>query len=332
MNGGVQSQMSANTSSLLWLLAQEASSESLCTAFGPRGERIVGDDPVLERLARLGGRPRSFKNLVTVGFPPAQLRWATQRCVKNASTTVEIYAKQRMLRGFYEDESLLGLFVDSFGCTDWKLEHSPWFFSSEEYECFFERVLKPAEFCVQRLLQRSAGEGFEEWRPLFERFPLALALSQARAVLWRHIEESEYPWRHAKTYADVRATAMFRYLGQRITPLRFYEEDYRYLWERRFRRKFAALLLRFEQALLQAQQHRQPQQRAQEAQQASWPKEILRAFALLSLEPRPTTRDEIHRAFRRCSKKAHPDHGGTERAFCELIRGCSLLEAWLSRD
>lgn len=58
-----------------------------------------------------------------------------------------------------------------------------------------------------------------------------------------------------------------------------------------------------------------------------WPRRRSRCFALLGLEP-PCTVREVHGAFRRLVKGAHPDHGGDAAQFRVL---CDAYKAALRR-
>jgi hypothetical protein len=304
--------------------------------------RVFGDQAVLSRLERLGRNPRIFPNLVRVGFFPDQLALASQWFAQGAATPVDRYASQQMARGFFEDESLLKLFCAYFECTDWKLEQSGWFFSQEDYQRFFSALVNPVEFHIAQLEQ---GQGEERWGGYFLKLPFDLGMNQARRSLWEEIIHQEYYWKPLETYTHLRAATLFAYLQRTVDILNFSTVRFNYHWERTFREQFHAALRRFEEKLEESARHWQEHRRENARQRFHYrsyrraepyqgiilQSDLLEAFSVLGLDRFTATLGGVRKAFRKLSKGAHPDHGGTPEAFRRLSRSKEMAEAWLRR-
>ncbi len=304
-----------------------------------RFSRIFGDEAVLARLERLGKNPRTFPNLVSVGFPERQLHDARRWYLEEATSAVERYAGRRMAEGFFEDEALLALLCRFFECTDWKLEGSPWFFSPEDYRRCFRALVGPVQF-HSALLEK--GEGAERWDGFFLKLPFDLGMEQAKRALWEELCRAEYYWKPLRTYAHLRAEALFGYLTRTLNILDVNPERYNYHWEAEFRERFQRTLRRFEQRLEAAVRLWQELRRERREERYRFRaglglgrlalgQELVQAFALLELDPARATVEDVRRAFRRKSKGVHPDHGGSEDAFKRLARYTDLVEAWINR-
>lgn len=307
---------------------------------GNRVARLVGDDAVLERLARLGSSPRVFEGMVRAGFPAEQLAEAVKLYVKSTETPLERYAGQQMLRGMFEDESLLQLLTRYYECTAWRLEASPWFCAPADYEQFTQALLKPVEFHTARL---RAGAGEERWAGCFVKLPFELGMERAKRSLWRELMQLDYYWRPRHTYVQHRAAQMFGYLCRTMEPSGFSPHKFSYAWERHFRERFADALHEFSEALgARVRQWQEPQREQRDGRFEYQHYEavpplgrgtlgIREARRLLGLESTDVTVREVRRCFRRRSMELHPDQGGSPEAFRRLVDARETLEAWLSR-
>lgn len=305
-----------------------------------RVARLLGDDAVLERLARLGSYPRVFEGMVRVGFPAEQLAEAVKLYVKSAETPLERYAGQQMLRGIFEDESLLQLLTRHFECAEWRLEASPWFCSPADHEQFTEALLRPVEFHTARL---RAGEGEARWAGSFVKLPFAMGMERAKRSLWHELMQLEYYWRGRQSYVQHRAAQMFGYLCRTMEPSAFSPLRFSYAWERRFRERFAEALGDF--AAVLGARAREWQAAHQEERGGRFEYQryeampplgvgslgISEARQLLGMEAMEVTVHEVRRCFRRRSMELHPDRGGSPEAFRRLVDAKETLEAWLGR-
>ncbi|HKI97558.1 MAG TPA: hypothetical protein VKB51_03685 [bacterium] len=304
----------------------------------PNFSRVFGNEAVLSRLERLGRNPRILPNMVEAGFPAHQLVDASQLYAQMAGNPVEHYASQNMARGFFEDESLLRVFCRYFECTDWKLENSPWFFSQDDYERFYNALIEPVEFQTAQLEQ-----GFDEarWGPHFARLPFDLGMERAKQALWDDICRQEYYWKPLANYAHLRAEALFGYLKRTVNLQHFTPDRYNYFWEGVFRQRLQRAMRRFEQKLEEAlrlwqeikreRKHRFRYNDYSALSAAALGSELLQAFACLGLEPGSATLAGVRHSFRRLSKQTHPDHGGAREDFQRLAHSKDLVEAWLMR-
>lgn len=298
-------------------------------------DRVFGNEAVLSRLERLGRQTRILPNLLTVGFPPHQLSEARIWYAQAAETPVEHYASHNMARGFFEDESLLQVFCRYFECTDWKLENSPWFFAQDDYNQFYDALIKPVEFSIARLEQ---GLDEELWGHHFMGLPFELGLENAQKALWDALCRQEHYWKPHRTYAHLRAEAMFGYLmrSMELTGLR--GDRFNYRWEEIFRQRFQEVLTRFEVALEGAlrfwREFHENSERQAGAPGAGnpppTPQALAESLTLLGLKPGTMTLEDVARAFRKQSKSAHPDQGGSDEAFRRLAEAKERLDSWLN--
>lgn len=300
----------------------------------PSFTRVFGNEAVLSRLERLGRNPRTFPNLVEAGFPGGQLNAAREGYARRASNGVEHYASLNMARGFFEDESLLRLLCQSFECTDWKLENSPWFFSRDDYERFFSALIEPVEFQTAQIEQ---GFGEERWDQHFAKLPFDLGMERAKQALWDDIAHQEHYWKPLSTYSHLRAEALFGYLKRTLNVQHFTPDRYNYYWEAMFRERFYRAMRRFEQTLESAvrlwqelKRERRHRFQINDYGTGIMGRELLQAYSVLGLAAAEATLADVRRAFRALSKTTHPDHGGTPEAFQRLSRAKDLVEAWLA--
>lgn len=297
-------------------------------------DRIFGNEAVISRLEHLGRNTRTLPNLTASGFPLHQLDDARKWYSDAASTSVEHYASQNMARGFFEDESLLNLFCRYFECEDWKLESSPWFFSALEYDRFFSALIEPIEFETRRLAQ---GIGVKRWGSLFLKLPFELGLEKARIALWEEVCNQEHYWRLNKDYSHLRADAMYGYLHRTLDLSRFTPAYFNYQWEGDFRNQLQIALRAFETTLAEAVRiwldvNRERKRGGRLGARAGTPgaRELIEAFTVFGLAPETATLQKMRSAFRRLSKQAHPDQGGTPEAFRKLTHCKDLMESWLA--
>ena len=303
-----------------------------------RFSRVFGDISILSRLEQLGKNPRSFDNLVAVGFPDHQLDEAREWFTEAAITPVEQYAANRMAQGFFEDEVLLSIFCRYFECTDWKLEGSPWFFSKQDYRRFFKVLIDPMDFHVAQL-EKSSGE--ERWGVSFLKLPFDLGMEDAKRSLWREICQRDFFWKSQASYTHLRAEQLFQYLKRTMDIARFSTNAFNYKWEQVFRAEFHDSLRRFEFVLERQVRGWQEKRKAKASSgfhYGSYPRaqhsgetDLLQALAYLNLDASTVTLGELRRSFRRLSKHAHPDHGGHPREFQRLSACKDIVESWLRR-
>lgn len=300
---------------------------------------VYGNEAVLSRLERLGRSARIFPHLVQVGFPAPQLEVASRWFAETAGSPVDRYASRKMAKGIFEDESLLTLFCRYFECTDWKLENSPWFFSHEDYDRFFGALLEPLETALRQLEQ---GQGGDRWRAFFEKMPFDLAMERVKQALWSEVAQQEFYWKPQASYTHLRAEMLFAYMTRSVNILNIDPAAYNYDWERRFRERLHHTLRAIEKQLaaaapawLEPKHERTRRRRNRRGPGAKvlvfGPRDVLRAFSALNLEAGRATARQVRGAFRRLSKAAHPDSGGSPEAFRELTRCKELAEAWLAR-
>jgi hypothetical protein len=298
--------------------------------------RVLGDSAVLERLERLGRQPRIFPNLTHAGFPPEQLSTAGAWFMRDAQSAVERHACQQVARGFFEDETLLRLFCRYFECTDWKLEKSPWFFSRADYQRFFAALIRPVAF---ETAQIEAGLGEERWGEYFLKLPFDLGMEQAKRALWTAICRQEHYWKPLADYTHWRAAQLLHYLQRTLDIVHFTPDQFHYHWEREFRRQLYAALRGFSEALEGAARRWQEQrkERARGFTQGAFSGsdlpvlhlEVLQALSYLELDVATADAARVRAAFRRRSKRSHPDHGGDPAEFLKLSRYRDVLEGWL---
>lgn len=300
---------------------------------------VYGNEAVLSRLERLGRSPRIFPHLVRAGFPAPQLEVASRWFAETAGSPVDLYASRKMAKGIYEDESLLTLFCRYFECTDWKLGNSPWFFSHEDYDHFFDALLEPLETALHQLEQ---GLGQDRWGAYFEKMPFDLALERVKEELWGDVSRQEFYWKPQASYTHLRAEMLFGYMARSVNILKIDPGAYNYDWERRFRTRLGDTLRAIEKLLAAAAPAwlEPKQERARRRPNRHGPaakvvilgtREVLQAFSALHLNAGTATLRQVRSVFRRLSKAAHPDRGGSPEAFRELTRCKDLAVAWLAR-
>jgi hypothetical protein len=298
--------------------------------------RVIGDGAVLARLERLGRDPRVFPNLVKAGFPPEQLAEASTWYIRDARSGIERHAGQQLSQGYYDDEPLLTLLCRYFGCTDWKLESSPWFFGPEDYERFFQAYLGPIDYAVAQL---EAGEGETRWGEFFLKLPFDLGMEEAVRSLWGGILHRDPYWKPRSDYTHLRAETLSSYVQRNLDVLRFTPDHYHYYWERQFRAQLYEALARFRQTLEVAVRHWQEQrrERAERFNRGTYlggrvvlmDLDVLRALDYLGLELGTVDEKALRTAFRQRSKDCHPDRGGDPTEFQELSRHKDIVETWL---
>jgi hypothetical protein len=298
--------------------------------------RVIGDGAVLARLERLGRHPRVFPNLVHAGFPPEQLVEARQWYIRDARSGIERHAGERLAQGYFDDEPLLTLLCRYFGCTDWKLENSPWFFGPEDYERFFGALVDPIEYASAQL---ESGDGESRWGGFFLKLPFDLGMEEARRSLWNEIVQREHYWKPQADYTHMRAGTLFGYVQRSLDVVRFTPDHFHYQWEQAFRVRLYKALNRFQQALEVAVRRWQEQRRERTerfnrgtyvgGRVVIMDLEILRALAYLGLDLNTIDEKALRTTFRQRSKSCHPDLGGDPREFQELSRQKDILEHWL---
>ena len=299
--------------------------------------RVFGDDAVLRVLERVGRQPRTFGNLTEAGFPPAQLEEARQNFIQAAETPVERHAARRMGQGFFDDEELLTVFCRYYGCTDWRLEGSPLFFARLDYEKLYHALTSPFEFEAS-LLDR--GHGQERWAHLFLRLPFDLAMTNAKATLWDDVRRREQYWHRQVRYRDLRAANLFQYLNRHVQVSDFSRDVFFFNWEREFRWRLDAAMRAFQEALERALRRWQEErnQGRRESQfrygdfgdaAAQLLPSVREAMLRLEVELEAATLDDVRRAFRKLSKSAHPDQGGSDESFRLLANCREVAEAWI---
>jgi hypothetical protein len=299
--------------------------------------RVLGDDAVLRALERVGREARTFGNLVGAGFPPGQLDEARQNFIQAAETPVDRHAGRRMGQGFFDDEELLTVFCRYYGCTDWRLEGSPLFFAKLDYEKLYHALTSPFDFEASLLDQ---GHGQERWAHLFLRLPFDLAMTKAKATLWDDVRRREQYWHRQASYRNLRASKLFHYLGQHVQVSGFSRDVFFFNWEREFRRRLDAAMQTFQEALERAlrrwQEERNQERRKSQFRYghfADGPMQPLlsvrEAMLRLEVELESATLDDVRRAFRRLSKAAHPDQGGSDESFRLLATCREVAEAWI---
>ncbi len=301
-----------------------------------RAGRVIGDGAVLARLERLGRERRVFPNLVRAGFPPEQLAEARGWFIRDARSGVERHAGQLLSQGYFDDEALLTLLCRYFGCTDWKLESSPWFFGPEDHERFFQAFLGPVEFAT---VQLEAGEGEPRWGGFFLKLPFDLGMEEARRSLWNEILHREQYWKPKADYTHLRAAAQFGYVQRSLDIIRFTPDHYQYQWEQAFRMRLYEAFGRFQQELEEAVRRWQEQRRERAERfnrgvyMGGWgvvlDLDVLRALAYLGLDLNTLDEKILRSTFRQRSKDCHPDLGGDPQEFQALSRHKDVLENWL---
>jgi len=307
------------------------------TAIRAHRSRILGDDPVLYTLERVGRQPRTFANLVQAGFPPGQLDEARQNFVQSADTPVERFAARRMTQGFFDDEELVALFCRYYACTDWRLEGSPLFFAKLDYEKLYHALTSPFAFEASLLDQ---GHGQERWSHLFLRLPFDLAMTRAKGTLWDDVRRREQYWHRLQSYRDLRASKLFHYISQHVQVESFSRDQFYFNWEREFRRRLELAMQGFQEALERAlrrwQEERNQERRESQFRYGDFGEGLGRsllsvreAMLRLELELESATLDDVRRAFRRLSKSAHPDQGGSDESFRLLAHCREVAEQWI---
>ena len=298
--------------------------------------RVIGDGAVLARLERLGKNPRIFANLVRAGFPPEQLNEASAWYIRDARSAVERHAGQLLSQGYFDDEPLLTLLCRYFGCTDWKLETSPWFFGPEDYDRFFQAFLGPVDYASSQL---DAGEGEARWGEFFLKLPFDLGMEEAVRSLWTDIAQREPYWKPQSDYTHLRAAAMSAYVRRSVDILQFTPDHYHYRWEQAFRTQLYAALGRFKHSLEGAVRRWQEQrrERAERFNRGTYVAgrvvvmdlTVLRSLAYLGLDLNTVDEKTLRSAFRQRSKDCHPDLGGDPKEFQDLSHHKDVVEAWL---
>ena len=301
--------------------------------------RVLGDKPVLRLLERVGRNPRTFVNLVQAGFPASQLERTRIDYARTAETPVEKCAARRMNEGHFDDEDLAQVFCRYYECDEWKLENSPLFFAKLDYERFTRSMLSPIEFEVEHL-DGAAGE--KKWGAIFLRYPFHLGMEKAKHIIWDEVCHKEHYWRNQSTYRGLRAQNLFQYLGARIDPSSLDIEIFFFNWEREFRIRLAAAMRKFQEALEHGVRRWQDVRNREKRRARFTPGnfsapddsplvEIREAMRHLGLDFLTATLWELGRNYRRLSKTAHPDHGGSDASFRYLSACREIVEVWIRR-
>ena len=299
--------------------------------------RVLGNDSVLHLLGRVGRESRTFSHLVHAGFPPDQLTEACRNFAHAADLPVDRAAVHRIGQGYFDDEELLQLFCQYYECDDWKLESSPLFFAKQDYQRFYQSLLSPIDFAA-RVLEQRRGE--DEWGPLFLRHPFNLGMEIAKGTIWREVREKEHHWQRLETYVDLRAEMLFQYLMGTVNPIDDSKNLFYFNWERDFLEGFDASLNRFSEALERAVRHwqdvRNREKRRARLKRGKYPKpndvpliEVREALNHLGLDQSSATLEELRGSFRRLSKSAHPDQGGSDASFRYLSACREIAESWI---
>jgi hypothetical protein len=298
--------------------------------------RVLGDGAVLARLERLGRNPRVFPNLVKAGFPAEQLAEASTWYIRDARSGVERHAGQLLAQGYFDDEPLLALLCRYFGCTDWKLENSPWFFGPGDYERFFHALVGPVEYATAHLESTDAET---RWGEFFLRLPFDLGMDEALRSLWGEILHREHYWKPQSDYTHLRAGALFGYVQRSVDIVGFTPDHYHYAWEQTLRAQLYATLARFRQGLEVAVRRWQEQRRDRTerfnygtymgGRVVVMDLDVLRALAYFGLDLNTVDEKALRTVFRQRSKDCHPDLGGDPAEFQELSRHKDVIETWL---
>ena len=299
--------------------------------------RVFGNDAVLSRLERLGVKPRTLNNLISVGFSQHQLEEARQWYAEEAISNVQRYAVSRMSAGYFDDEPLLILLSRYFQCTDWQLEASSWFFSREDYERFIGAVIGPIQYYIQLL---ALGEGEERWGEYFQKLPFDIGMTKALTSLWEESIQREYYWRPQRSYLHLRAANLMAYLGREINIHTFSEHQFKYEWERRFRHALKEARDLFQDGLERATRVWQENRRERTEHfsygafgpNSSDTNQLLEALKTFGLNPATATSADLRKSYRNLSKRFHPDQGGTDEAFRRLANYRAVVERWLGGD
>ncbi len=160
--------------------------------------------------------------------------------------------------------------------------------------------------------------------------------------MWEDLCRTEFYWAPGQTYGHLRAAALFGYLRRTVNILDVNPRRYNYQWERALREHLDEALRRFDEKLaaaahiwaeLRSQRNRQRRRRSGPVAPIALigSTELLQAFTHLELDPETVTPARLRRSFRRLSKLAHPDQGGSPESFRRLAHSKALVEAWLAR-
>lgn len=299
--------------------------------------RVTGDDAVLGLMVRVGRNPRVFANLVAAGFPEPQLLKAREHFARGAETPVEHHAARRMSQGYFDDEDLLSLFCRFYDCQDWRLESSSLFFARQEYERFFDALTTPIGF-ESRLLAEGGGQ--ETWEGFFLRYPFDLAMEKAKTELWNGVFQQEHYWSKLTSYYDLRAQNLFEYLRRKIDVAHFSRDIFFFNWEREFRLRLNAVLRDFQETLERSvrrwQEARNKERNRPKFHYGSFRAPVPQpgitareAMTHLGLDRESATLRDLRRNYRKMSKEAHPDQGGSDDSFRFLLACREIAEAWI---
>lgn len=299
--------------------------------------RVLGDDAVLSLLARVGRRPRVYANLVAAGFPEGQLVEACHEFMRTAESPVARHAARRMNQGYFDDEDLLSLFTRFYDCADWRLEGSSLFFSADDYLRLYDELTGALAFEAALLTE---GQAREKWEEMFIRLPFSLAMEKAKCSVWDGSLRRDHYWSRLDSYRDLRAENCFQYLSRVINVARFSKDTFFYHWEREFRVQLNRVLLDFHDALERAvrgwqEDRNKARNRARYRFRGFQPAPALSGLTLsqallhLELDAESATLTQLRRNFRRLSKQAHPDQGGSAESFRYLSTCREIAENWL---
>jgi hypothetical protein len=249
---------------------------------------------------------------------------------------VERFAARRMAQGWFDDEELITLLCRFYECTDWRLESSLLFYSKDDYERFYAALTSPIMFEAGLL---DEGSGQEKWSAFFLKYPFDLGMQKSKVALWDSVCQREFYWNRLQTYRDLRAANLFQYLVRAVNVASFSKDVFFFNWEREFRVRLEAALRAFQEALeraLRRWQEERNQKRSRSKfrthsfrEMAGPDLTVQQAMALLELDAEGVTLPGLRRNFRRLSKKAHPDQGGSDESFRLLATCREIVEAWI---
>jgi hypothetical protein len=211
------------------------------------------------------------------------------------------------------------------------------FFARLDYERFYHDLTHPFEFEASLLDQ---GHGRERWEGMFLRLPFDLAMMRAKSTLWDDVRHREHYWARQASYRDLRAQKLFDYLSRHVQVANFSRDVFYFNWEREFRWRLEDSMRLFQEALeraLRRWQEARNQERSQSGFQYGTFREELplslltarEAMLRLELDLESATLEDVRRSFRRLSKRAHPDQGGSDESF-RLLAACrEVAETWI---
>ena len=184
-------------------------------------------------------------------------------------------------------------------------------------------------------------EGEETWGVYFQRIPFDLGMEKALTALWTEIVNGQYFWAEQKSYIHLRAANMRGYLARNVNIHRYSPHQFNYLWEKHFRKILEPLLLAFRESLERSVRKWEETRREKNANKFHYQAfsdsirlaraPIQQALEFFGLDLATVSHDNLKNSFRRLSKKAHPDSGGSSEEFRRLSAYKDIIESWLNR-